>query len=60
MFYFVLPVFFLFHIFCILYITNIGGDRRGRDRMVVGIKTTYALNAYHRYIKLRVLIPRSR
>jgi hypothetical protein len=26
---------------------NIGGGRRGRDRMVVGFTTTYAINVYH-------------
>ena len=25
------------------------GDRRGRDRMVVGNSTTYAISAYHHY-----------
>ena len=25
------------------------GDRRGRDRMVVGFTTTYAISAYHHY-----------
>ena len=27
--------------------TNKATDRRGRDRMVVGFATTYAINAYH-------------
>jgi hypothetical protein len=26
---------------------NIGEGRRGRDRMVVGFTTTYAINVYH-------------
>jgi len=26
---------------------NIGGGRRGRDRMVVGFTTTYAISVYH-------------
>jgi hypothetical protein len=34
------------HIFqCILYL--IFGDRHDRDHMVVGFKTTYAIDAYH-------------
>jgi hypothetical protein len=24
-----------------------GRDRRGRDRMIVGFRTTYAISAYH-------------
>ena len=26
------------------------GDRRGRDRIVVGFTTTYAIGAYHHYV----------
>ena len=26
---------------------DLAGDRRGRDRMVVGFTTTYAISAYH-------------
>ena len=26
---------------------NIGGGRRGRNRMVVGFTTTYAISVYH-------------
>jgi len=31
---------------CILVLTN-PRNRRGRDRMVVGFTTTYAISAYH-------------
>ena len=29
------------------FFINMKGDRRGRDRMVVGFTTTYAINIYH-------------
>jgi hypothetical protein len=32
--------------FCINFTFNLGG-RRGRDRMVVGFTTTYAIRPYH-------------
>jgi hypothetical protein len=34
---------------CILYVHDVSkyGNRRGRDRMVVGFITTYAISAYH-------------
>jgi len=38
--------------FPLLYATiffNLKRGRRGRDRLVVGFRTTYAINAYHRY-----------
>ena len=47
--------FFLFFFFfswlpiaqiCIIYYKH-GGDRRGRDRMVDGFRTTCAISAYH-------------
>jgi hypothetical protein len=28
---------------------KVDGGRRGRDRMVVGFTTTYAISAYHHY-----------
>jgi hypothetical protein len=31
----------------LLMTSPISTDRRGRDRMVVGCKTTYAISAYH-------------
>ena len=35
------------------WITNIKG-RRGRDRMVVGFTTTYAISAYHHWIRISI------
>ena len=32
-----------------IYKVNISGNRRGRDRMVVGFITTYAISAYHHW-----------
>jgi len=37
-------------IFVILYTTHVyKGGRHGRDRMVVGFATTYAISAYHHW-----------
>jgi uncharacterized DUF497 family protein len=30
-----------------IFSTNYGRSRRGRDRMLVGFTTTYAISAYH-------------
>ena len=33
--------------FLVIFISLTGRDRRGRDRMVVGFTTIYAISAYH-------------
>ena len=43
---------FHFHVLFLVinhYVTGIARDRRGRDRMVVGFTTTYAIGAYHHW-----------
>ena len=37
-----------FLLFTVNFITD-KGDRRGRDRMIVGFTTIYAISAYHYY-----------
>jgi hypothetical protein len=36
-----------YKLFIDIQILNLKRDRRGRDRMVVGFTTTYAISAYH-------------
>jgi len=52
LFLYILPFYFLLLTFCyvglfVLYST--GRDRRGRDCMVVGYTTTYAISSYHHW-----------
>ena len=37
------------HLFILIVMSNRVGSRRGRDHMVVGFTTTYAINVYHHW-----------